>query len=674
MDPEDWSNPLSFARGGPAMWSGTSFHGLIARAEILGLLELADGAVLLEPRIVTSARARQVGFDLLVRTDRPRYMELKVTPSTDDVVRFLRSCSLAIHVTDPAAQFLLVHDTDPACLHELRTLVQVAAEVDDEGAFRERLPGNRSSERYLTALGPNALSTLRRVGAPQHRPRSAEERVILATARHIVVDRSRSESLLDCLGTMVEVAAQARMGITLVEVRAELARRHIRLSAPAALPPDLVADALNRADNRCCVCHRQGTPVEVRLINGMASDHDPDNLVVLCASCHDASEAAAAVSPSLEAARLLDSRRVWDWKVAQLRRDHHLDPTETPSAQDEILVLLRAHLVEDFHWDGPRRGEFARLGGRMEDRFYQSNRGELLTARPAYYHTYWGLVGSNLILDDEFAAQAEVAADAVASRLAPTGWITVDLEDYSASPTTGRRRVETIRHTARAVVILHLLGRHRDLAREVAWRIIGEAEASMTDRGWREFRHEPTAPPSLYANLYVYQMLSVLLADENWTATMPESSSFRISATAVANATWAQLRDQWLHDRWTMNAMPWQVNAAAMLADIGPYLPDADRTEISASLRGTLTPTGRLLAPDAGDEWDAPEPILTLRIAFSLAQLGVSRTDERLRAAIDRLLRQDWHGVPLRTMDASFLAQLFMDQIPKSHRSLRTNQ
>lgn len=603
-----------------------------------------------------SARNDRSHFDLRVSTNPETLTIIFLRPGGDELLAWLRGVALLASEQSHGTRWVLVHAEETAATRTLRSVTDVLT-----GSALTRPAG--TDDALATAMVRELDGGLRGI-VPRlrvdRRPPAAEERFARTVARHLCRDSAQATTLLQAVRAMATAAEDRRGQLLLSDLRHELDSRNIALETLRDLDADLRADVLRRAGNQCCACQRGDGDIDVRLLNELPADHDPDNLAALCDSCWAACRPANTAASTLQIVRLTRLRREWDWEVARQRRE--AASRQQPRPSDEIVALhnvLCRHLIGDFHWDGPRRGEFAKLGGRMEDRFYQSNRGERLTARPAYYHTYWGLVGSKLLVPDVFPEHAEVAANAVADRLSATGWITVDLEDYAAPPSVGRRRVQTIRHTARAAMILLLADHHHDIAAEVAWNLLAEAELSTKyDGGWGEFRDDPTAASSLYSSLYALQLLCSACLDPHWSAMMPEWPRFVAEATGVIRRTWRYMAGQWRADRWSMSGMPWIVNTAAILADIGIYTPPTLAAEIHRTLRDALNPAGRLAEPAIGADWDAPEPVLSVRVAFAAGQLACAAGDERLAQLRKRLLRMPWADVPLRTMDVAFLALL----------------
>ncbi|WP_192581072.1 toll/interleukin-1 receptor domain-containing protein [Micromonospora noduli] len=623
-----------------------TYWAAVVRSELLRQLASHDAVSAETITIEIPTADRRTEFDVRVASPRSPALKVLPCPTDDEVLAWLQRSA-----DEPRGEhYIVVHDEDTSTTQALRAWAEAAS--SSARSADDALISTLSRE-----LGSDAAGFERRFRLC-HRPGQWEERFAHTVALHVCQDSAYADVLLDRLGKAAAALEGLGGRVALGDLRRELHAEGIALEPSRELEADLQADVLRRADGTCCVCRRPDVQARVHLINELPADHDPDNLAAVCGSCWATSRRSAAASPAFEFAQLSRHRRDWDWEVAQTRRNASV-AGRPRSEIANLHEVLRRHLREDFHWDGPRRGEFARLGGRMEDRFYQPHRGERLTARPAYYHTYWGLVGSKILLPDLFASQAEAAAVAVADRLSQTGWIGVDLEDYAAPPPLGRRRVQTIRHTARAAMILLVAERHLDLAAEVAWNVLTEAESSLKhDGGWGEFRNEPEASSTLYSSMYAQQLLSSVCLDPSWERIVPELPSFKATATGALARTWRYLAHRWHADRWSMSGMPWIVNSAAIVADLGIYMPAPLAADVHRALRDALNPIGRLIEPHVGADWDAPEPVLAVRVAFAAAQLACATDDERLARLRRRLLSMTWADVPLRTMDVGFLSVL----------------
>jgi hypothetical protein len=665
---------LGATLGGPSTVAGIRYQTLIAEVETLRLLPEAwsgeaEYRIVMESRVVVVSRSSQVGFDLRVIGDNDQLFEIKLDPTTDDVTTWIGNVRHAISREPTGTQFILAYSKESSATKALTSLIAIGNESETDTQFGDRLPRNSVIDSLVAALGKTPRQTLHRM-VVMHRPVDAERRLAEMMARNLCIDRGRGAALLQYLESVITDAALKRASLDLRAFYADLISAGYLLERRRDLPHDLERDALERANHRCCICRREDIPVAVYFINGMRSDHEPANLAVLCTSCHEDSQRSASAAPALEAERLAGHQKEWDWQVAQARRAKAALATgRQRAARDErsLLDLLKSHLTADFHWTGAHKGEFARLGGRMEDRFYQSNSGERLTARPAYYHTYWGLVASKLILPDLFPVHAEAAMDSIAARLAATGWVTVDLHDYTASPVSRIRRVETIRHTARAGAILLFVGCDNPLIADIAWNLVSERAAhTNSDGGWLEFRRTDDRRSSLYSTLYVMHFLDSIINHERFGELIPEPKRFKTETSGIIDGAWNYLWKEWNTDRWMLNGMPWQVDAPAILADIGRFIPPVHASQIYDDIRSLFLPSGKLAEPMIGANWDAPPDVLALRLTYALSRLSrVSLDDdERMVTVLSRLFEVRWENVPLRTMDVSFLAQLY-----KSHYS-----
>jgi hypothetical protein len=76
-----------------------------------------------------------------------------------------------------------------------------------------------------------------------------------------------------------------------------------------AIPEDLKAEVLSRANNRCCVC--QVPFVQFHHIDEDPSNNDFDNLAPLCPNCHSQAHSTSALTSNLTASRIKLLRDRW---------------------------------------------------------------------------------------------------------------------------------------------------------------------------------------------------------------------------------------------------------------------------------------------------------------------------------------------------------------------------
>lgn len=77
--------------------------------------------------------------------------------------------------------------------------------------------------------------------------------------------------------------------------------------------PQNIADELLANNNHCCcLCREPGKPVEIHHINGDPSNHDPDNLAVLCRNCHGIIEQKGPLGRSVGQGEVIRYKQEWE--------------------------------------------------------------------------------------------------------------------------------------------------------------------------------------------------------------------------------------------------------------------------------------------------------------------------------------------------------------------------
>jgi hypothetical protein len=83
---------------------------------------------------------------------------------------------------------------------------------------------------------------------------------------------------------------------------------------------DVAAEVLFESDRTCCVCRERGKPVQIHHIDKNPSNHDPENLAVLCLDCHNQTQLKGGFGRKLDAQQVVRYRHDWRNRVAR-RRD-----------------------------------------------------------------------------------------------------------------------------------------------------------------------------------------------------------------------------------------------------------------------------------------------------------------------------------------------------------------
>lgn len=352
---------------------------------------------------------------------------------------------------------------------------------------------------------------------------------------------------------------------------------------------------------------------------------------------------------SLEAAVSAVVRMVRDHKTAEGIKAESPDLNSTPLSQSAQPLdwknPLRQWLTEDFITNGVFTGHFGAKGGATEAKRWQSKGGEAVGGQTfpkyPYYLTYWGYRAALHIAPDHVGGWRPLTLNAVATHFRSGRWLKVELQvPYSAGPTAKPRIAETVRHTARAAELLHLLQGDRRKISEIAWELINEAPSLQCgDGGWVEFRSSSQRESSLWASVYVYRLLSVL-AHPSVRNLPDERDEFLEVTKVILEATESYLIRHWQTRRWAPgNDLTWQEGASGVLPEVGPFLrSEQTLSDCYDALRSLLTPAGRLREPSTTA--DAPaESVQALRLAFALqsAGAGLSERDPRFNRLVEWL-------------------------------------
>jgi hypothetical protein len=85
------------------------------------------------------------------------------------------------------------------------------------------------------------------------------------------------------------------------------------------IPPDVAAKIQFLSNRTCCVCRRQGKPVQIHHIDSNPTNNDIENLAVLCLDCHMQTMISGGFSRKLDATQVRLYREDWLNIVASRR-------------------------------------------------------------------------------------------------------------------------------------------------------------------------------------------------------------------------------------------------------------------------------------------------------------------------------------------------------------------
>lgn len=332
--------------------------------------------------------------------------------------------------------------------------------------------------------------------------------------------------------------------------------------------------------------------------------------------------------------------------IVRMVTDHEREhPSPTVRISPNIAKPQTKHLIcvmrEVLHMAfvtayGPLRGYFSTPDMMENDKRWQSKGGEstietLIPKRP-YYHTYWGYKAAMQLVPKDVNKWSSLTLEAISSHFEGGRWLKV-VRDYAFSdgPLMHSQLSETVRHTARAAELVHLLAPSHQRCSDVAWNLINEASNLQdSNGGWMEFRGE-TGPPSLWATVYIYRLFSNLrnTADKS----IPdERDAFLDYVEPLLSTSEEYLARQWKEDRWQIKGtVSWEEGAAAVIAEVGQFISDDSLIlDVFQALRSRLAPSGRLLNCNQLP-CHLTEIGLALRIAFGLKSCnrGLADADSR---------------------------------------------
>lgn len=313
---------------------------------------------------------------------------------------------------------------------------------------------------------------------------------------------------------------------------------------------------------------------------------------------------------------------------------------------------------------GPFQGYFGGAETSGDSTRWQSRGGEGTTStempkRP-YYQTYWGYEAMLRLQPTLVGTWAPITIEAVSRHFGESRWLHVVREyAFSSGPRKSPPLAQSVRHTARAAELLHLLEpRHRRVS-QVAWDLLDQSPfLQQVDGGWREFC-DGEGSSALWSTVYVHRFLSKLkLLDD---IDVPDERNAFLATTAPLLLRSARfLAEQWARNRWELEGtVSWDEGTAAVLAEVGPFISDDSLIlDAYSALRSLLTPAGRLSALSRQPTTDRPpESLLATRIAFGLRNCGrgLSEADSRYRR-LREWLSEELVASNLTVYDIAFAA------------------
>lgn len=222
------------------------------------------------------------------------------------------------------------------------------------------------------------------------------------------------------------------------------------------------------------------------------------------------------------------------------------------------------------------------------------------------------------------------------------------------------KKAVTVRHTIKAAEILLLIN-ESTIPSQVAWDLINDEQTlSGIDGGWKEFRSRDSHS-SLWSSVNAFRFLAKVVSRTCPEDVPGEFESFKDRSTPLIQRTEKYLESAWFTNKWKFNDLPSEVNSPLVLIDYVPFATNSTLADnIYETLRGLLTPAGRLVNPDLGLQYAAPEYVLSVRLAYALKLSNsiASRVDSRTDRLVDWCLSNYSDRVTLDTCDIAYLTKL----------------
>jgi hypothetical protein len=116
------------------------------------------------------------------------------------------------------------------------------------------------------------------------------------------------------------------------------------------IPPDTAAEILFLSDRTCCVCRKQGKPIQLHHVNDDPSDSMPDNLAVLCFDCHRETQLRGGFDRKLDAAQVKLYNSDWVKRVEATRGGELRSVRQVPAGTGQILRYLQVTEKSDIYF------------------------------------------------------------------------------------------------------------------------------------------------------------------------------------------------------------------------------------------------------------------------------------------------------------------------------------
>jgi hypothetical protein len=120
------------------------------------------------------------------------------------------------------------------------------------------------------------------------------------------------------------------------------------------IPPGVVADIEIASDRTCCVCRKTDLDYHIHHIDGNPSNHDPENLVLLCLMHHSEAGKRGGAGRTLSPIYLRKVRKAWYEDVRNVRaaavhaKTAQINKSQ-PADLDSMVRALAVHDIRNLH-------------------------------------------------------------------------------------------------------------------------------------------------------------------------------------------------------------------------------------------------------------------------------------------------------------------------------------
>ncbi len=116
------------------------------------------------------------------------------------------------------------------------------------------------------------------------------------------------------------------------------------------VPEDIAARVLYLHDHTCCVCQVRGRLVQIHHLDEDPSNHDPDDLAVLCLECHNQTQIKGGFAKKLREVEIREYRDSWLNRVAQRReRADEIATAKQVGITNNLALVLNSVTLENWH-------------------------------------------------------------------------------------------------------------------------------------------------------------------------------------------------------------------------------------------------------------------------------------------------------------------------------------